>query len=133
MSKPLKLFPTLAFAAATFAATAAFAAAAPAGTRSCFRFNELQDWKSPAPNVLLLKVGASRIFRLDLQQGSNQLKYSDARLINRNVHSDWLCDPLDFNLLLTDRQNTWSEPLIVTSVRQLTPAEIDAIPPTERP
>lgn len=133
MSKPLKLLPMLAFAAATFAATAALAAAGPPGARSCFRFGDLQAWKSPAPNVLLFKVGASRVFRLDLQQGSNQLRYSDARLINRNVSSTWLCDPLDFNLLLTDRQGTWSEPLIVTSMRQLTPEEIDAIPPGERP
>lgn len=132
MSRPLKLLPVLAFAAVTLGATASFAANAPGG-RTCFRFGDMQAWKSPAPNVLLLKVGASRIFRLDLQQGSNQLNYPDARLINRNVQSSWMCDRFDFNLLLTDRQGAWSEPLIVTSVRQLTPAEIDAIPPQERP
>jgi hypothetical protein len=133
LSKRLKLLPALAVAGVCFAATAALAETTPANTSSCFKFGEFQNWKSPAPNVLLIKVGANRVFRLDLRQGSDQLKYSDTRIINRNMQSTWICGPLDFSLVATDAQGTWHEPLIVNSMRQLTPDEIAAVPPQDRP
>jgi hypothetical protein len=90
-------------------------------------------WKSPAPNVLLYKVGANQVWRLDLQEGSDQLKYPDMHITNRNVTHAWYCVPSDFQLLLSDRAGIVREPLIVTSVRQLTPDEIAAIPHQDVP
>ena len=133
MSKRLKLLPLLAFTAATFAASAALAANDAGTTHNCFRARDMGPWKSPAPNVLLYRVGANGVWRLDLQQGSDQLKYPDVHITNRNMKSAWLCGPSDFNLLLSDTHGTMSIPLIVTSVRQLTPDEIAAIPPMDRP
>jgi hypothetical protein len=121
----------LVFAAATFAASAAFADARPSS--NCFRARDWLGWKSPAPNVVLVRVSPSRVWRLDLQQGSDQLKYSDVHLTNRNIQNSWLCTPADFDLLLSDTHGTMSIPLIVTSVRQLSPEEIAAIPPRDRP
>lgn len=132
MSRRLKLLPLVAFAAAAFASTAALADVG-ATTHNCFRARDMGSWKAPAPNVLLYRVGANGVWRLDLQQGSDQLKYPDVHITNRNMKSSWLCVPSDFNLLLSDRQGIVREPLIVTSVRQLSPDEIDALPPTDRP
>jgi hypothetical protein len=133
LSRRLKLLPLLAFTAATFAATAALADNDAGTTHNCFRARDWAGWKAPAPNVLLVHVGANAIWRLDLQQGSDQLKYTDVRITNRDMKSAWLCVPSDFNLLLSDRFGIVREPLIVTSVRQLTPEEIAAIPPQDRP
>jgi hypothetical protein len=133
LSRRLKLLPVLAFVAASFSATSALAETGPSNTSSCFKFGEFLNWRSPAPNVLLVRASPDRVFRLDLRQGSNQLKYSDTRIINRNMQSVWICGPLDFNLIATDAQGTWHEPLIVESMRQLTPDEIAAVPPRDRP
>jgi hypothetical protein len=121
----------LAFAAATFAASAAFAANSPDQT-NCFRARDWAGWKSPAPNVLLVHVGANRIWRLDLQEGSSQLKYPDVHITNLHTPA-WLCGPSDFQLLLSDTAGIVREPLIVTSMRQLTPDEVAALPPKDRP
>jgi hypothetical protein len=128
LSTRLKLFSAVTLAAAMFAATAA-----PAGTSNCFRARDMGPWKSPAPNVLLYRVGANGIWRIDLQEGSDQLKYPDMHITNQHMDSAWLCGPSDFQLLLSDRAGIVREPLIVTSVRQLTPDEIAAIPQKDLP
>ena len=129
MSTRLKLLSAVTLAAAMLAATAA-----PAATSSnCFRARDMGPWKSPAPNVLLYRVGANAVWRLDLQEGSDQLKYPDMHITNRHMESAWLCGPSDFQLLLSDRAGIVREPLIVTSVRQLTPDEIAAIPQKDLP
>jgi hypothetical protein len=128
LSTRLKLLSALTLAAAMFAATAA-----PAATSNCFRARDWLGWKSPAPNVLLVHVSPNAVWRLDLQEGSNQLKYSDVHITNRHMESAWLCGPGDFDLLLSDRAGIVHEPLIVTSVRQLTPEEIATIPARDRP
>jgi hypothetical protein len=133
LSRRLRFLPALAFAAATFAASAALAANDSETTHNCFRARDWQGWKSPAPNVLLVRVGANGVWRLDLQQGSDQLQYPDVHITNRNMKSAWLCGPSDFQLLLSDRFGIVRQPLIVTSVRQLTPDEIAAIPAHDRP
>jgi hypothetical protein len=118
----------VAFAAATFAAAAALAANDGETSHNCFRARDMGPWKSPAPNVLLYRVGANAVWRLDLQEGSDQLKYPDVHITNRHMESAWLCGPSDFQLLLSDTAGIVREPLIVTSVRQLTPDEIAEIP-----
>ena len=123
MSTRLRLFSAVTLAAAMFAATAA-----PAATSNCFRARDMGPWKSPAPNVLLYRVGANGVWRIDLQQGSDQLKYPDMHITNQHMQSAWLCGPSDFQLLLSDRAGIVREPLIVTSVRQLSPDEIAQIP-----
>ena len=120
----------LALAAALGAAPAL--AASPPGD-NCFYAREWRDWRSPAPNVILLRVGVSDVYRLDLREGSNQLQYSDVHLINRHQPSGWLCQPIDFDLLLADNHGLFSEPLFVTAVTKLTPEQIAAIPAKYRP
>lgn len=132
MSKRLKLLSALTVAAATLAATTAFAANSDT-THNCFRARDWMGWKSPAPNVLLVRVSPNAVWRLDLQEGSDQLKYPDVHITNRHMESAWLCGPSDFQLQLTDRAGIVNEPLIVTSVRRLSPDEVAEIPAKDRP
>jgi hypothetical protein len=132
LSTRLKLLSAVTVAAAMLVATTALAANSDA-TSNCFRARDWMGWKSPAPNVLLVHVSPNAVWRLDLQEGSDQLKYTDVRITNRHMDSSWLCVPSDFQLQLTDRFGIVNEPLIVTSVRQLTSDEIAAIPDKDRP
>ncbi len=121
----------LAFAAVTLAAPAAFASAASSGD-TCFRASDWLDWKSPAPNVILIRVSVDKVYRLDLKQGSNQLQYPDVRLINRHEQEPFICDPADFDLLLSDGHG-FTEPLFVKSITPLTPDEVAAFPRKYQP
>lgn len=134
MTRRLATLPALAFALASLAAPAALAGGQggpPSDT--CFWSADWQDWTSPAPDVVLLKVGASQVFRLDLREGSNQLKYPDMHLFNRHQHGPWICTPQDLDLLLSDDHRIYSEPLFVKSITRLTPDQIEAIPAKYRP
>jgi hypothetical protein len=121
----------LAFAAVSLAAPAAFAAASPSGG-ICFRASDWLDWKSPAPDVILLRVSVDKVYRLDLKEGSNQLKYPDIRLVNRHEQSLFICRPDDFDLLLSDGHG-FTEPLFVKSMTLLTPDQVAAFPRQDRP
>jgi hypothetical protein len=120
----------LAFAAVFLAAPPALAAANASGD-NCFRASDWLDWKSPAPNVILLRVSVDKVYRLDLKEGSNQLTYPDMRLVNRHEQSLFICQPSDFDLVLTDGID--KEPLFVKSMTLLTPDEVAAFPRQDRP
>ena len=128
----LTILPALAFALAGAAAPLAHADTARGS--SCLDSRRLEDWKSPSPNVIYYRVGASDVYRLDLVTGSNQLQYSDVHLFdNHRTPSEWICSPADFDLRVTDSHHTFVEPLIVRSITKLTPDEVAAIPPKYRP
>ena len=132
MSRRFNILPAIAFAAT--ASLAPLAHADTTGGSNCFDAREWQAWKSPSDNVILLRVNASEVFRLDLSTGSNQLKYSDVHLVNNNQStSRWVCSPQDLDLRVSDSHNTFTEGLIVKSITKLTPDEVAAIPPKFRP
>ncbi len=119
-------------AAALTAAPITAAGAAPAHS-DCFLSRDWQGWKSPAPDVIYLRVGLREIYRLDLSAGSNSLSDPGVHLVNRLRGSDWVCSPLDLQLSVADDQGVYHEPLIVKSITHLTPDEVRAIPPRDLP
>jgi hypothetical protein len=130
----LTIFPALAFAMASVAVPLAAHAADSARGSSCIDSRQLQDWRSPSPNVIYYRVNASDVFRLDLWTGSDQLKYSDAIVFaNHRSPSRWVCTPADWDLRVSNSHRTFEEPLIIKSITKLTPDEIAAIPPQYRP
>jgi len=129
LNRRSNILAAMALALASLAAPAAIAAADSAPpSDNCFWSGDWEGWKSPSPTVIYLRVGASQVFRLDLKQGSNQLKYPDMHLTNRHQVGGWICTPHDLDLLLSDDHGIYSEPLFVKSITRLTPAEIAAIP-----
>jgi hypothetical protein len=109
------------------------AGAAPSSGESCFLSRDWESWKSPSPSVILVRVGVNRVFRLELQGGSSQLQDGGVHLVSKIRGSDWICSPLDLDLTLADDHGGFREPLIVKSMRQLTPDEIKDIPAKYRP
>ena len=124
----LNLVPILAFSLASLAAPAAFAANAQPSSNTCFWTRDWQAWSSPSPKVLYFKIGVAEILRLDLEIGSNQLKYPDMHLVNRNHQNTYVCDPKQLDLLLSDQHGLIKVPLFVKTITRLTPEEAAAIP-----
>jgi hypothetical protein len=114
-------------------ATAPAPAAAPALNRNCFLSNQWRNWTtSPEGDALFLRVDSSRVFRVDLTPGTRAIRSGGSFLVNRVSGSNWICTALDLNLTLSDTHGM-RRPLIATSLRQLTPEEIRAIPRGFRP
>jgi hypothetical protein len=122
--------------AAGLAGQAAFAQPPPpgAGSDTCFPSENWEGWKSPAPDVIFIRVNLHDIYRLDLSAGSSLLQDPDVHLVNKMWGGgDYICSPLDFDLRVVEDMGGMREPLIVRSITRLTPVEIAAIPPKYRP
>lgn len=132
-------FARAALVAAAAVSSLAFAAApAQAGSerslsgRDCFQSTDWQGWSSPSPTVLYLRVRIKDVYRLDLSAGSNQLQWPSNHLINTVRGSSTICSAIDLDLAVSDGAG-FTQPLIVKSIRKLTPEEVAALPKKDRP
>lgn len=130
-------FPLIAAAVSALALTAV---AAPSGAaaatnslpaKSCFRASDWENWRSPSPDVLYLRVRSKDVYRVDLAAGSSRLDGVGTYLIS-NVRSSMVCSPLDLDLSVADPVG-FSMRLIPKSITKLTPEEVAAIPAKYRP
>lgn len=133
----LNPIPAAAFAALVFAATSAVAAVEkapePSNQRNCFASNTWQGWTAPGDgDVLYLRIGIRDVYRVDLTPGSRVRKDGSNFLVSQIRGSNWICSALDLDLTLSDNLG-FRQPLIARSLRKLTPAEVAAIPPKDRP
>jgi hypothetical protein len=111
------------------------ATAAPQQTpaRDCFASHLWDGWSAPGDgDALYLRVRMHDVYRAELTPGTHVRKYADNFLVNRIRGSNWICSALDLDLTLNDHQG-FQAPLIVRSLRKLTPEEIAAIPRKDLP
>lgn len=126
--------------AATVAALAlaplAHAATEPAPAKTgggCFASNTWEGWKTTDNgDALLLRINNRDIYRVDLTPGTHASKGADRFLVNRVRGSNFICTALDLDLTLADNFG-FRQPLIATSMRKLSAAEIAAIPRKDLP
>jgi hypothetical protein len=118
---------------ASAGATAATAAPERNSDRACFASNSWDGWSAPGDgDFLYLRVGLHDVYRVDLTPGTRVRKDADNFLVSQIRGSNWICSHLDLDLSLSDH-NGFRQPLIARSLRKLTPAEVAAIPPKDRP
>ena len=128
-----RLIPAVAALGLALCATAALADKPAEHTNNCFLSNNWKGWTaSPDGDTLYLRIEINNIYRVDLTPGSHAHKYPGSFLVNRVRGSSWICSPLDLDLTLADDAGM-RQPLIVRSLRKLTPAEIAAIPKKDLP
>jgi hypothetical protein len=109
------------------------AAAAGAPLAPCFFVSQWQGWKAASPTVIYLRVNLRDVYRADLSVGSPQLMWPGSyHLVSRVRGSSSICGPLDLQLSLSDGRG-FRQPLIVSSLTKLTPAEVAALPKKDRP
>jgi hypothetical protein len=115
--------------ALTLVATAAGATSPAPQHQSCFPAGGAWTNWSAAPNgdVLYLRVHINDIYQVDLTPGSRVYKSPGYFLVNVVRGSGWICSAIDLDLTLSSDYG-FRKPLIATSMRKLTPAEIAAIP-----
>ena len=116
-------------------ATAYGQPAAPQADRhSCFLSTQFQGWKAPDAKTIYIRVLPNRYFRLDLEGECTLLRFPDSHLVTVWRGSNYVCRPIDWDLRVstTPREGP-AEPCIVKSMTELTPAEVQAIPPRFKP
>lgn len=116
-------------AAGLAAATTASAAPAP---RNCFFVTEWRGWSAPDNQTLLLKVGNRDVYKITLNGGSASLKWPGVHLISEVRGSSSICSARDLDLAVAD-QGGMREPLFLDTMTKLTPEEVAALPPKDRP
>ena len=106
----------------------------PDHARACFFSRDFQTWRSPDANTILIRVGVSRLYRLDLSAPCPTLQFPNAHLINTFHGSDSVCGPLDWDIRVAQYPGGGAtEQCVVKSMTQLTPQQVAAIPPRMRP
>ena len=121
-------------AASAFAlANAAAAAPASNGAKSCFYSRELQSWSEAGDNTVNLRVGINDFYQLKLIGACPDLKFAET--VGLETHGgNFICSGLDVTLIVP-REVTHTVPdrCMGTSLRKLTPAEVAALPPKQKP
>ena len=110
------------------------APAEPAGRQArCFFPNEWSGWKATKDaRSIYLRVGVSRIYRLDLSNACEELRYPEAHLITNVRGGGSYCSPLDFDLSVSEPHGI-PVACIVSKMTELTPSEAAALPKDLRP
>jgi hypothetical protein len=122
-------------ALAGLAAVAALGASAPAmadASHPCFFISQWHGWKAPDANTIYLGVNTHDIYRLDLSAGSSELMAPGVHLVTQFRGTSSVCTALDLDIKVSDGHG-FTTPLIVRTITKLTPEEVAAIPPRDRP
>jgi hypothetical protein len=130
-----KFMPLGAWAVLAIALAAAPASAQPEfGSRGrCQSAHEFHNWKAPDARTIYVRFGLSRYVRLDLAANCQPLVWPDSHLVTIFRGSDSICAPVDWDLRVAQPFGGAAEGCIVKSMRELSPAEVDAIPKRFKP
>ncbi|OYW92583.1 MAG: hypothetical protein B7Z13_09535 [Caulobacterales bacterium 32-67-6] len=116
--------------APTMTAMAERAADAP---RACFRVSAIRAQKIVDRNTVLFRtsVGPQDVFRLTMRNACLTTTASDPLVLIPSGGSDTVCDRMDLDVRVASPIG--STPCLVQEVHKLTPAEVAALGPGERP
>lgn len=126
----LRLAAGLAAAAGALAVTLPAAVVAqPAKPQNCFRLSSMNNSRMAENNqVMYVRVYGNQFFRMDFAGSCN--RSGNEPLILRPVdNNDLICHAIDVNVSVRGTR----EGCIPTTLRKLSPEEVSAIPPRDRP
>jgi hypothetical protein len=130
MFASLRILAGAAAAAGALAVTLPVASAAqPSGGESCFRLSHLNNSRMADDNhVMYMRVYGNQYYRMDFPNSCNHS--GNEPLILRPVdNNDLICHAIDVNVSVRSTH----EGCIPTGLHRLTPDEVAAIPPVDRP
>jgi hypothetical protein len=112
---------------------AASAAPEEAAGRDCFLSANWRGWSVASEgDALYLRMQGDDVFRVQLTPGTRVRRHAGEFLVNRVRGSNWICSALDLDLAIADG-NGFARPLIAVGLRKLSPEEVAAIAPEDRP
>jgi hypothetical protein len=93
----------------------------------CFYPKDFGGWKAtPDSKSIYIRVGANRVYRLDLAGACFELQAPDAHLITHLRGSGMYCTALDFDLKVSEDRGI-AIPCIVSGMTELTPDQTAAL------
>lgn len=99
----------------------------------CFSSTQWNGWSSPSDDVIYLRVRNNDFYRVDLVPGSGRNLDSGGRfIISETRGSGRICTANDLDLAMADSLG-FRTPLFPRTLRKLTPEEVAALPPGDRP
>lgn len=125
----LRIGAAVATAAGALAVTLPVAVVAqPSAGESCFRLSHLDNSRMAENNsVMYIRVYGNHYYRMDFSGACN--RSGNEPLILRPVNDDLICHAIDVTISVRGTR----EGCIPTSLRRLTPDEVAAIPPRDKP
>jgi Family of unknown function (DUF6491) len=121
---------TLLFVAALLGLTAP-AAAANKSNNTCFYRRDVESFSAPDDHTVYVRVGANRIYRLDLMTRCLDLTFRQRIGLERQPATPWICSPLEATV--TYDATGISQRCPVRAIHKLTPDEVTALPKRDRP
>jgi hypothetical protein len=100
-------------------------------SQSCFYDRDISNFNAVSDSTVYLRVGVSKVYRLDLMSPCTGLTYRQRVGIKTTPGSRWICSPLDAEVVYSD--NGFPQRCPVTGLHALTPAEVAALPKKDRP
>jgi hypothetical protein len=97
--------------------------------RSCFRPDEVTNFTAPNDRVVNVRAGA-RVYQMTLMGTCPDVDWS-MRLGIQATGSSWICSGLDATIIAPSPIGAQRCP--VTNIRQLSPQEVAALAPRDRP
>ena len=99
---------------------------------ACFFSNQFENWRAPDDKTILIRVGLSRFYKLDLAASCSGITSPFSHLINRIHGPDVICKPIDWDLAVSDAPG-FEHGCIVKSMTRLSPEEVASIPAKFKP
>ena len=102
--------------------------------RNCFSITDWHGWRASEQDkdVLYIKVRLHDVYKVTLTDAEPFLRAPDVHLVSKTWGPDTVCNPHDLDLKLADWHGV-ATPLIVKDLKKLTPDEIAALPPGDKP
>src|SRR5262249_44624077 len=95
---------------------------------ACFFSNQFESWRAPDDKTILIRVGWTGYYRLDLSASCRGLTSPGARLINRVHGSNLICKPIDWDISVEESTGGFGHGCIVKSMTELKAEEVASLP-----
>jgi hypothetical protein len=94
----------------------------------CFRLNEIQNSHQPDFRTLYIRTSSRGYFRVNFAADCNNVG-TEPLIIHPISNDGWICGPASVNISVRGTH----QGCMPIDITRLTPAEVDAIPPRDRP
>jgi len=119
------------------ASAAVPAAAAPQGGgagRSCFWSRNISSWTEAGDRTVNFRVGVNDFYQLQLVNDCPDLRFAEAIGLETRGGSNFICSGLDVNVIVPRSvTHTIPQRCMGSSIRKLSPEEVAALPPKQKP
>lgn len=99
----------------------------------CFSPRQFDGWRAADANTLYIRAGVNRYYRIDLARECSVLASTDAQLVLNVQGGSMICSAANVLLKASEPFLGIPEPCFVKDMTELSPAEVAAIPPAQRP